>query len=456
MPRENKMGTMPVNKLLLSMSVPMMISMLVQALYNIVDSIFVSRISENALSAVSLVFPIQSLMIAFGAGLGVGFSSLLSRSLGEKNFDKVNKSAMNGIFLEYVAAVGFLLIGLFLPRLFLESQTQDPEIVTYGIQYMSIISCFSFCLFTQMMFERLLQSTGKTIYTMITQSTGAIINIIMDPILIFGLFGMPRLGVAGAAIATIFGQTVAGIMAIMFNLKFNKEIRLSIRGFRPDPEIIREILTVGVPSIMMQAIGSVMVYGMNRILITFTSTATAVFGVYFKINSFIMMPVFGLNNGLVPIIAYNYGAGKRARMEKAFRLGLCYAIGIMVFGFLLFQFFPAFFLSLFNASDNMLAIGTTALRIISISFPFAAFCIVCGSMFQALGNGLYSLVCSALRQLVALLPSAYLLSLTGVLANVWWSFDIAEIVSVITSAFFLRKIFRTKISRMPQEDTPAE
>lgn len=446
--RENKMGTMPVNKLILTISVPMMISMLVQALYNIVDSIFVAQISENALTAVSLIFPIQSLMIAFGAGLGVGFSSLLSRSLGEKIQDRVNKAAMNGIFLEVVSGIIFLLIGLFLPAAFMKSQTSDAEIVHYGIQYMTVICSCSIFLFMQMTMERLLQSTGKTVYTMITQSLGAIINLVMDPILIFGLLGFPKMGVTGAAVATIFGQTVAALLALYFNKRKNLEIQLYLKSFRPEWDIIKRIFAVGIPTLLMQAIGSVMVYGMNKILLSFTSTASAVFGVYFKLQSFIFMPIFGLNNGLVPIIAYNYGAGKRMRMEKTFRLGLTYAIIILGIGLILFESFPGIFLSMFKASDYMREIGIPALRIIALSFPFAAVSIICGSMFQALGNGLYSMIVSFMRQLVVLLPAAYLLSLTGVLQSVWWSFNIAEVASVCTSIFLFLRIRKKVISKM--------
>ena len=445
-PQENKMGTMPVNRLLLTMSIPMMLSMLVQALYNIVDSVFVSMISENALTAVSLTFPIQNLMIAVAIGLGVGVNALLSRSLGEKQFEKVHRAASNGLFLELIGVAIFILIGIFGTGPFFRSQTSDTEILEYGYQYMSIVCILSFGLFMQCTFERLLQSTGKTIYTMITQGTGAIINIIMDPILIFGLFGFPKLGVAGAALATCLGQFVAAFLAMYLNHKKNLEVRVRIRGFRPEWVIIREIFVVGIPSIIMQAIGSVMTYGMNLILISFNSTATAVFGVYFKLNSFIFMPVFGLNNGMVPIVAYNYGARRKDRMMKTLKLSLCYAVGLLTVGLVLFQTFPAFFLSLFNASETMTAIGVPALRIISISFPFAAVGIVCGSLFQSLGNGIYSLIISVLRQLVVLLPSAYLLSLTGRLDLVWWSFIIAEVFSFAVSLFFLRRIYKQVIA----------
>ena len=452
---ENKMGVMTVNRLLITMSAPMMVSMLIQALYNIVDSMYVSRINENALTAVSLIFPVQTLMIAFATGIGVGFNSLLSRSLGAKDYNRVNKSATNGLFLEVCAYALVLIVGLTLPAWFMRTQTSDPQIVQYGIDYMTIICCASIGIYMQMSFERLLQATGRTLYTMFTQSLGAIINIIMDPILIFGKFGFPEMGVKGAALATIFGQIVAASIAIWLNVHKNPEVSISFRGFRPDPEIIRMIMAVGLPSIVMQSVGSVMTYCMNRILIGFSSTATAVYGVYFKLNSFAFMPVFGLNNGMVPIIAYNYGAGKKSRIDDALKYGWIYAIGLMTAGFLVFQIFPAFFLrTVFNASDYMVEIGVPALRIISISFPIAGFCIICGSMFQALGDGMYSLVVSIMRQLVVLLPVAYLLSLSGRLELVWWAYVVAEGVSFAVSYYYLKRIYRLRLSRL--ENTAAE
>ncbi|MCM1136830.1 MAG: MATE family efflux transporter [Clostridium sp.] len=439
-PQENKMGVVPVNKLLISMSLPMMLSMLVQALYNIVDSIFVSRIDENALTAVSLAFPIQSLMIALGAGTGVGINALLSKALGEKDFEKANKAAVNGVFLAAVSFVIFLLVGIFAVTPFYVSQTEDAQIVEYGKKYLSIVCCCSFGVYTQFVFERLLQSTGKTVYTMLTQGLGAIINIILDPIFIFGYFGIPRMGVAGAAIATVIGQVAAGTVGIIVNQKKNTEIKLIFKGFRPDMAIIGQIYQVGVPSIIMQSIGSVMTYGMNRILLTFTSTAAAVFGVYFKLQSFVFMPIFGLNNGMVPIVAYNYGARKKDRLIKTVKYSIIYAVVIMIVGFAVFQVFPAQLFALFDASEAMLAIGIPALRIISVSFLFAGFCIVSGSMFQALGNGVYSMLTSIARQLVILLPAAYLLSLTGNVNNVWWSFPIAELMSLVMTVYFLIRI----------------
>lgn len=448
---ENRMGTMPVNKLLAAMSLPMMISMLVQALYNVVDSIFVSRICENALTAVSLAFPLQSLMIALGAGMGVGVNALLSRSLGEKDYDKVNKSAMNGIFLSLINVIIFLIIGIFVTRPFYESQTNDPEIIAYGVQYLTIVCCCSFGMYTQFIFERILQATGKTFYTMLTQGLGAIINLILDPIMIFGLLGFPKLGVAGAAIATVIGQIVAGVAALLINLKKNEEVKLHFKGFRPDLSTIRQILAVGLPSIIMQSIGSVMTYGMNRILITFSSTATAVFGVYFKLQSFIFLPVFGLNNGMVPIIAFNYGAQKKDRLIQTVKLSICYAELLMLLGFLIFQFLPEPLFRMFDASDHMLSMGIPALRIISTHFLLAGFCIVIGSVFQALGNGVYSMIVSIARQLVVLLPAAYLLSLAGEVNYVWWAFPIAEAASLTISTFFLIQINHKVIRNIGKE-----
>ncbi len=446
--QENKMGVMPVNRLLITMSLPMMISMLVQALYNVVDSIFVSKINENALTAVSLAFPIQTLMIALGAGTGVGVNAILSKSLGEKDFDKADKSASNGVFLALVNYIIFLLVGIFVTVPFYMSQTKDTQILEYGKQYLTIVCCCSFGMYTQFIFERLLQSTGKTFYTMITQGTGAIINIILDPIFIFGYLGMPRMGVAGAAVATVIGQIAAGILAVIINEKKNTEIKLQIRGFKPDMKIIKQIYQVGIPSIIMQSIGSVMTYGMNQILLAFTSTAAAVFGVYFKLQSFIFMPVFGLNNGMVPIVAYNYGAGRKDRLIETVKLSIIYAMCLMVIGFLVFQLMPVKLLMLFEASETMLAIGVPALRTISYSFLLAGFCIICGTMFQALGNGVYSMVVSIARQLVVLLPAAYLLSLTGEVAYVWWAFPIAELMSLGLSVFFMIRIYNKVIKHI--------
>ncbi len=446
--QENKMGVMPINKLIISMSLPIMASMLVQALYNIVDSVFVAKISENALTAVSMAFPIQNLMIAVGAGTAVGVNALLARSLGEKDQKKVNMIAENAVFLVIVSYVLFLLIGLFGAEPFFRSQTDIEEIVVYGVDYTRICCCMSFGVFTQIMFERMLQGTGKTIYTMYTQGIGAIVNIILDPILIFGLLGLPAMGVKGAALATIIGQIVAGVLAVVFNHVKNHEVQVRMKGFRPNFTIIKQIYGIGIPSIIMQAIGSVMNYGMNRILISFTSTATAVFGVYYKVQSFIFMPVFGLNNGVIPIIAFNYGAGNKERVLKTIKYAIMYAVGILLVGFVIFQTCPVVLLKMFNASDTMLSIGVTAFRVISISFIFAGFCIACSSVFQALGRAVYSMIVSVARQLVVLLPVAYVLAKLGNVAYVWWALPIAEIMSLTMSIIFLVRINKTLISHI--------
>ena len=442
---------MPVNRLLITMSLPMMASMLVQALYNIVDSIFVSRINENALTAVSLAFPIQTLMVAVGVGTCVGINAVLSRALGEKNQEMVNKTAGNGIVLMAASYVVFLLLGLFATKPFYLSQTADAQILQYGYDYLSLVCCLSFGIFAQFTFERLLQSTGKTFYIMITQGIGAVINIILDPIFIFGLFGVPGMGVRGAAVATVIGQITAGLLAFLINWKKNDELQVTRETMRPDPQIIGLIYKIGVPSIIMQAIGSVMTYGMNLILISFSSTATAVFGVYFKLQSFIFMPVFGMNNGLVPILAYNYGAGNRERFVDSLKCGIKYAVAIMFAGLVIFQAAPEFLLGLFDASEAMLEIGVPALRTISYGFVLAGFGIVCGTAFQALGSATYSMMVSIARQLVVLLPVAYLLSLTGRMQNVWWSFPIAELVSMLITVLFLVKIYKGVIRHIGEE-----
>ncbi len=438
---ENKMGVMPVKKLIVSMSLPMMISMLVQALYNIVDSIFVSQINENALTAVTLAFPMQMLVISFGGGTGVGINALLSKALGEKRFDRADKAANTGIFLTAIHYVGFLLLGLFAAGPFIRSQTTDPEIITFGTSYLSIVLMLSFGAFTQMLFERLLQSTGKTFQSMISQITGAVINIILDPILIFGLLGMPKLGVSGAAYATVFGQMTAGVLAIIFNIRINKEIHFKLKLiFHPDKWTAGRIYAVGIPSILMMSIGSIMTYLMNRILIVFSTTATAVFGVYFKLQSFFFMPVFGLNNGLIPVLAYNYGAKKKARIQEALRFAVMLAFFIMVAGMTVFMLIPDKLLDLFSASEAMKEIGIPALRMIALHFPVAGISIALGSTFQAFSKSVYALVISVSRQLVVLIPAAYLLSLTGMLNLVWWAFPIAEVVSLLLSIYFYTRI----------------
>ena len=448
---ENKMGVMPVNKLLVSMSLPMMISMLVQALYNIVDSYFVAKISENALSAVSLAFPIQTLMIAILGGSSVGLGTVLSHSLGEKKFKKVTEVANHGIFITIIIYLIFVLIGIFAIKPFFASQTKDTEILNFGMDYLQLICIGSVGLCGQFLFERLLQSTGKTFYTMITQATGAIINIILDPIFIFGLFGLPKLGVMGAAVATIIGQICAFLFAFYLNHKKNSEVKINLKGFSPSPYLIGQIYKIGFPSIIMQSIGSIMVYGMNQILMSFTSTATAVFGVYFKLQSFIFMPIFGLNNGMLPIMAYNYGARKKSRLISAIKLGMVYAISLMTVGFIAFQVWPRQLLNIFDASEQMLSIGIPALRIISLHFLLAGFNIIALSTCQALGKAVYSMITSICRQLVVLLPAAYILSRFGDVNYVWWSFPIAEIVALIITAGFLIKTYKENIKPIQEE-----
>lgn len=438
---ENKMGTMPVGKLLISMSLPMMISMFVQSLYNIVDSIFVAQISENALTAVSLAFPIQNLLIAVGVGTGVGINSLLSRRLGEGRHDEVSKVALNGIFLTFLSFLVFMVIGFFVPRPYFESQTDNVEIIEYGVSYMRICLIASVGLFGSMTFERLLQSTGRTLLSMVSQMVGTVFNLVFDPLLIFGMYGFPKLGIAGAAIATVLGQIAAMIVSFILNLRKNNEIKFSLKGFKPNGAIIKDIYSVGVPSILLSSIGSIMVYFLNLILGAFSTTAIAVFGVYFKLQSFIFMPVFGLNNGAVPIIAYNYGAKKKIRILKAISFSSIVAFAIMFVGMILFEIFPQQLLMWFNASEEMLFIGTKALRIIALHFPLAAFCIIFGCVFQALGKGIQSMVVSFVRQLIVLLPVAWLLSLTGNVNSVWWAFPIAEGSSLLLSIIFLKQIY---------------
>lgn len=447
MKQENKMGVMPIDKLLLSMSLPIMISMLVQALYNIVDSIFVSQVNEYALRAVSLAFPVQSLMIAVAVGTAVGINAFLSKTLGEKEFEKANVIAANGIFIAGVSYLVFALVGIFVSEPFFASQTDIPEVREYGVTYLTICCVVSLGIFMQTTFERLLQATGKTIYTMITQGMGAIINLILDPILIFGYLGAPRMGVAGAAAATVIGQMAAAVLAVFFNLKFNHEIQISLKGFRPNGHLIGQIYKVGVPSIVVQAIGSVMTYGMNLILSSFGAAQT-VFGIYFKLQSFIFMPVFGLNNGMVPIIAYNYGAGKRERVIQTVKSSIRYAVGIMFAGLLVMEIFPAQLIGFFNATQELLEIGIPALRTICLSFLFAGYCVVVTSVFQALGNGVYSMVVSVARQLFVLLPVAKLLSLSGNVNLIWWAFPIAELMSLSLCTFFLFRINKKIISHI--------
>lgn len=453
--KENKMGIMPENKLLLNMAVPMILSMLVQALYNVVDSIFVASLSEDALTAVSLAFPWQNLMIAVGVGTGVGVNAWLSRCLGEKDQRSANATAENGIFLAMASYLVFAVTGMLISRPFFTLQTSSAVIAEEGFQYMWIVSVFGIGLFLQTMNEKILASTGRTNLTMVSQLAGAAINIVLDPIMIFGLFGFPALGVAGAAIATVTGQIIGGLLGVWFNSRLNREIQIRFRGFRPDRAIIGHIYSVGLPSIILQSIGSIMTFSMNQILISFSTTAAAVLGVYFKLQSFVFMPIFGLNNGMVPIVAYNYGAAKPVRIMKTLKLAIAYALSIMGVGLLLFQLLPGTFLDLFQASDNMKSIGIPALRIISLCFVPAGFGIICGSFFQAMGHGMIAMWVSIVRQLGALIPLAWLLSRTGQLNLVWLAFPLAEIVAVLITTFGLRRVIRTQIrplyGKQPQD-----
>ncbi len=447
-PQENIMGTKPVNSLLIGMAVPIMLSMLVQALYNVVDSIFVSMLSENALTSVSLVFPIQNLMISVAVGTAIGVNAVLSRRLGEKDFAAANRVAENGIFLAFLSTVAFAVIGITCSKLFMSSFTKDPEILSMGVDYMAIVCIFSLGIFMQCMLERIIQVTGKTIYQMIIQLIGAVVNIILDPILIFGLLGMPKLGVAGAAIATVIGQTVSMIIGFYLNSTKNHEIKLVLKDFRPCARTIKNIYQIGVPSIIMQSIGSIMTFGINKILIVFSATAVSVFGIYFKLQSFVFMPVFGVTSALVPIIGYNYGARRPKRIIQAVRMALILCVGIMFIGFLIFEFAPQTLLSLFSASDAMLEIGVPALRIIAVCFVFAGASIVASSMFQALGEGMHSLVMSVVRQLVVLLPAAYILAKLFGLQAVWWSFPAAEVAAFALTIIFSIKTYRTILKPM--------
>ncbi len=446
---ENKMGVIPVKSLIISMSLPMMISMLVQALYNIVDSIFVARVSEDALTAVTLAFPLQSLMIALGSGTGVGINALLSRSLGKKEFDKANDAANTGILLNIINYLAFLIIGIFVVKPFLASQTDSASIIAYGNTYLTYVCTLSFGLFFQMTFERLLQSTGLTFQSMISQLTGAIINLIFDPLLIFGIGFFPKLGVAGAALATVFGQICAAFVGLFLNISTNHEIKISIKGvFHPNAYTVSQIYLVGVPSILMMSIGSVMTYLMNKILGIFSTTAVAVFGVYFKLQSFFFMPLFGLNNGIIPVLSYNYGAKRRDRIVEALRFSIIFAFAIMTFGTIVFEMIPATLLKLFDASVHMIEIGVPALRIIAIHFPVASLCIILGSMFQAFAKSYYSLVVSLGRQLVVLIPVAWLLAQFGNVNYVWFAFPIAEIMSFTITMLFFRRIKRNVIDTL--------
>ena len=452
---ENIMGTMDVNPLLIKLSIPMMISMLVQALYNVVDSIFVARVSENALTAVSLAFSLQNLMFAVGIGTGVGVNALLSKSLGEKNQYRANKTAENGLFLALCSYLVFLVLGLTVVRPYFYAQTADADIAEQGIRYLTICCVLSLGMFMQVMNEKLLAATSRTTLSMISQLVGAIVNIILDPIFIFGYCGEALSGTTGAALATVIGQFCGAGVSFYLNLRKNPDIQLDFKGFRPSAEAIKRIYVVGLPSIAMQCVGSVMTFLMNQILMAFTATAVAVFGVYFKLQSFVFMPIFGMNNGMVPIISYNYGARKPERVKKTIRLAVFYAECIMLAGFCIFQFLPDKLLGLFAAGDAMRAIGVPALRIICPHFLLAGAGIVLSSVFQALGNGVFSLTVSICRQLVVLIPAAWLLSRTGEVNMVWWAFIIAEVVSLALSLVFMVRINRTVIVPLSEKQDAA-
>ena len=443
--RENKMGVMPVGRLLINMALPMIISMLVQALYNVVDSIYVSRISESAVTALSLAFPIQNMQIGFAVGIGVGINALLSKSLGEGDQEAANRTAGNGMILMFIVTGAFMLFGFFGVRPFYEVQSNVAETVEGGIAYSRICCVFVLGSFMQIYAERLLQSTGRTVLSMVSQATGAIINIILDPVFIFGWFGLPALGMAGAAIATVIGQWSAALLGLYLNEKHNPEVQFGRRYAKLDGKIVKAILTVGIPSIIMNAIGSVMNFGMNQILQGFTETATGVFGIYFKIQSFFFMPLFGLNGATISIIAFNYGARKPERIVKTLKLSCGAGFALMVTGLLVFQFAPDLLLGMFNPTEEFLMIGRSCLRTISWSFPIAAVCIILSASFQALGNGIYATITSICRQLVVLLPAAYLLSLSGNVNLVWLAYPIAELASGSATMFFFIRIFRQKI-----------
>ena len=447
--QDNKMGTLPVKRLIVSMSLPMMISMLVQAMYNIVDSIFVSHLSEDALTAVTLAFPLQMMIISVGSGTGVGINALLSKALGEKKQKRANKAANNGLLLTFISFIVFVAVGIFLAEPFIKSQTDSINIANMGTVYLYTCCTLSIGVFFQMTFERLLQSTGRTLLSMISQITGAVVNIIFDPIFIFGYFGIEGMGVIGAAYATVLGQCIAAIVGLVLNVKFNPDIKISLKKmFKPSWKIIRRIYAVGVPSILMMAIGSIMSYCMNQILGIFSSTAVAVFGAYFKLQSFIFMPIFGLNNGLIPVLAYNYGARSKERIREAVKFSMKLALSIMIIGTIVFWSIPRLLLGFFDASDYMLSLGVPALRIISLSFPIASLCIAMGSMFQAFSKSKYSLIVSVGRQLVVLIPVAWLLAQTGEVQNVWWAFPAAELMSLVLSIYFFKRINRNIVMNL--------
>ncbi|MCI6296189.1 MAG: MATE family efflux transporter [Clostridiales bacterium] len=443
--QENKMGVMPVGKLLVNMALPMIISMLVQAFYNIVDSVYVSQVSESAVTALSLAFPVQNMQIGFAVGVGVGVNALLSQSLGRKNQESVNWAAGQGVFLALVATALFMLFGFFGVRPYYTMQSTVAETVEGGIAYTSICCIFTVGIFIQVLCERLLQATGRAMQTMILQGTGAIINIILDPVFIHGWWGMPKMGVAGAAVATVIGQCTGAVLGIYLNLRHNPEVQLHVKFMKPNWKVIAPILEVGIPSVVMNGIGSVMNFGMNQILQGFNEVATGVFGIYYKLQSLFFMPLFGINNATISILAFNYGARKPKRIVHTLKLATAVAVCIMLVGLAVFQLFPQALLGIFNPTEEFLAIGVKALRILCLPFPVAAICIALGASFQALGKGSYSTIVSLCRQLIVLLPVAYLLSLTGSVDNVWWSFPIAEVMSALVTGLLFGRLYRRKV-----------
>ena len=448
--KENRMGVMPVGKLLFSMSTPMVISFLVQSLYNIVDSIFVARYSPDALAAVSLAYPIQILMIAVSVGTGVGVNALLSRLLGEGKKERAKATADNAVLLAIISSIAFAIFGAIATRAFFDAQTNSETIRNLGYSYLSIVTIFSFGLILEVTYERILQSTGKTIYNMITQGIGAIINIILDPILIFGLLGAPKMGIAGAAIATVAGQIIAMILSFIFNVKYNEDVNISFGKhiFKPDFIIIRDIYKVGIPSIAMQSMSTLMMLGLNKILVRYSDMAVNVLGIYYKLQSFVFMPIFGLNNGMTPIVAYNYGARNKDRIMKALKYSFLSSIVIMVIGTVIFWVFPKELMILFSPNEEMLRLGIPALRICSLCFILAAFDVIAIASFQSLGNGMYALYASFLRQLVLILPLAYVLSNMFGLEAVWYSIPLAELGCAFLDIYLVKKIYDKKISNL--------
>lgn len=456
--QRNKMRTKPVGRLLFTMALPLAVSMLVQALYNVVDTFYVSRISQSAVTALSLAFPVQNLLIGFATGVGVGMNALLSKSLGQGNRDRANRAAGNGIVLSILACVLFMLFGLFAAKPYFAMQSDVAQTVEGGAKYTAICCIFSLGVFVEILGERLLQASGRTVYTLFTQGIGAVLNIILDPLFIFGYapLGIPAMGIAGAAVATVAGQWVAAVMAIIFNLTSNPDVQFGLQYLRLEKCIVKKILTVGIPSIIMMAIGSVMNFCMNQIFLSFRNlgeTAAAVFGIYFKLQSFFFMPTFGINNASISVLAYNYGARQPKRIIKTLKFAVGYCLVIMLLGVAVFQIFPQDLMGIFNSSDGensreFMQIGISALRIVSWHFPLVAVGVGLGGSFQALGVGIYSTITSLCRQLIVLVPAAWLLSLTGNVSAVWWSFPIAEVVSAAVSVICFIRIYRKKIKPM--------